>query len=146
MTEVLKAVSVALTSLLALLTSYMVGTVNPATPSFGSTVGQEYIATTTGQTAIYGNTITGTKLVKSGQGALGNIVITGANTGVVNIYDATTTSVLLRAPALATSSILVATLPASLAAGTYLFDHNVRYGVYLELVSGIMPTTTIHIR
>lgn len=111
-------------------------------PFSGVTQGDEYNATTTALSAVYGSQ-TGSVLLKTGQGALGSVIVTGAATGIINFYDATTTNINLRASSKATSTIHVASIPASLAAGTYVFDAVFTDGLYLELVSGNMPTTTI---
>ncbi len=103
----------------------------------------EYLSTTTAANILYGNTITGDKLLKTGQGAFGSVIITGANTGNWHVYNATTTSVLLRTDQKATSTILLATFPASLAAGTYTFDIQFTDGLLLELDAGNMPTSTV---
>lgn len=137
-----------LAGLALLLTSLLGQTVNPTTPETvfgGVTVGNEYRATSTAASATYGAWTTG-RLVKTGTGSLGTIIITGANTGVINVYDATTTSVLKRATSKATSTILVASFPASTAAGNYVFDVEIKDGLYIDLVSGLMPTTTITYR
>lgn len=116
-------------------------------PTSGSvTVASEYVATTTAANSVYGATITGSKLIRTGSGTLGSVVITGANTGVVNIYNATTSNVNQRTGKKATSTILIATLPASLAAGTYVFDTQFSDGLYVEVVSGSIPTSTITYR
>src|SRR3990167_5022954 len=113
-------------------------------PNFSSvSVTNEYQATTTAASTVYGNTITGDALVKTGFGVLGSIVLTGATAGVVNVFDATTTDVLKRTGNKATSTILIASLPASLAAGTYTFDHEFTDGLFVDLAAGTMPTTTI---
>src|SRR3990167_2507018 len=70
--------------------------------------GQEYVATTTASNSMYGATITGDRLIKTGYGALGSVVITGAATGIINIYNATTSNILARTGNVATSSILLA--------------------------------------
>lgn len=113
----------------------------------GSVVqGSEYSATSTAPSSAYGATITGSALVKNGPGQLGQITITGAGTGVVNIYNATTTNVSARLGQVATSSILLASFPASTAAGTYIFDVPFTYGLYVDVVSGAIPTSTISYR
>lgn len=102
----------------------------------------EYMATTTASNNnTYGNTISDDKVLATSSLTLGSVVITGANTGVWNIYDATTSDVTLRKSA--SSSLLVASFPASLAAGTYTFDIRVKDGLLIDLQAGIMPTTTI---
>jgi len=119
---------------------------NPAQVALGSTIqGSDYQATTTASSNIYGS-FTASRAIKSGPGSFGTVVITGANTGNINFYDATTTDVTLRTGNRSTSSILIASLPASLAANDYTFDVQLSQGLYLELVAGNMPTTTITFR
>lgn len=121
--------------------------VQPAPKADASVVtGSEYYATTTAQAVLFGNTITAGKTLKNGYGALGSVVITGANTGVMNFYDATTTDVNMRTGNRATSTILIASIPASAPANTYVFDATVNNGLLLDLPSGNMPTTTITYR
>ncbi len=84
-------------------------------------------------------------VLQSTSGTLGSVVITGAAAGVINIYDATTTSATQRSADQATSSILAATLPASAAANTYTFDRIMKRGIIVEIV-GTMPTSTITYR
>ena len=129
-----------------LLGRYLLPKQEKPSPFRGVNVTNEYQATTTAASTVYGNTITGDNLVKTGLGAFGSVVITGATAGVVNVYDATTTNVLLRTGNKATSTILIVSLPASLAAGTYTFDHEFTDGLYVDLVAGTMPTTTITYR
>ena len=107
--------------------------------------GNDYQATTTAGSSIYGSFTSG-RLIKTGYGALGTVIITGANSGILNFYDATTTDITLRTGNKATSSILIASLPASLAAGDYVFDIALSTGLYVDLVSGTMPTSTIAYR
>lgn len=106
----------------------------------------DYQATTTAASTVYGNTITGDTKIKSGAGSFGSVVITGANTGVMNFYDATTTNVNLRTGQKATSTILIASFPASAAAGTYTFDREIKDGIFLDLDSGSIATSTITYR
>lgn len=100
----------------------------------------EYHATTTST----GRFTAQTSITTTG-GALGSVIITGAATGVINLYDATTTNVALRTGQKATSTILVATFPASTAAGTYTFDEILYDGLFIDII-GTMPTTTITYR
>jgi len=135
----------------ALLLSNMLGQLQTLKDPSGSlalgsvSVTSEYLATSTAASSVYGAWTTG-RLVKAGKGTFGSIVVTGANTGVINVYNATTTSVRLRATSKATSTILIASIPASMAAGTYTFDVTFSDGLYFDLVSGIMPTTTVTYR
>ena len=78
-------------------------------------------------------------LLKTGQGTLGSIVITGANTGIINIYDGTSTVTNVQ-----WSTTTLVSIPASAAAGTYTFDINFTKGL-LYTVSAVAtaPTSTI---
>lgn len=119
-------------------------------PVLGSTIqGNDYQATSTAPSTVYGATITTSRSlfqnVSPRQGALSSVVITGANTGIVNFYNATTSDVNLRTGQKATSTILIASLPASLAAGDYTFDVAFTDGLYID-VTGTIPTTTITYR
>ena len=109
-------------------------------------VGDEMFATSTAASAVYGATITGDTLIKTGTGALGSVIITGANTGIINFYNATTSNVSARTGNTATSTILLASFPASAAAGTYTFDVVYTTGLLVELESGLMATSTITYR
>ena len=106
-------------------------------------IGDEYMATSTASNTMYGASITGDALIRTGQGALGSVIITGAGTGIWNIYNATTSNVLARTGNIATSTILLASFPASTAAGTYTFDVTYTTGLLVELESGVMATSTI---
>lgn len=84
---------------------------------------------------------TQTAVLSTGPATLGSIVITGANTGTLKIYNATTTDVTKRA--LATSSLaILAAIPASLAAGTYTFDVSAVNGLMYDW-TGTIATSTI---
>jgi hypothetical protein len=119
-----------------------------AQPVQASTLqGQEYQATSTAPSNVYGATIaTGDTVIRKGSGSLASVIITGANTGIINFYDATTSNVNLRTGQVATSTILLASLPASIAAGTYIFDVVYSRGLLVSLVSGTIPTSTITYR
>lgn len=113
----------------------------PAQQAFGSvSQGSEYHSTTTTQTFFPAES-----LVETGNGALGSVVITGAATGIINIYDATTSNVNLRTGQAPTSTILIASFPASTAAGTYTIDRATFNGLYVSVVGNI-PTSTITFR
>lgn len=144
MTTTFKFITVLAAIMFAALAIILITQSNQA---LGSTIqGQEYIATTTGNAASYGVTVTTSRLIKGGYGGLGSVVVTGANTGVMNFYDATTTDVTARTGNKATSTILIASIPASLVAGTYVFDVAYGQGLYLDIVSGVAPTSTITYR
>ncbi len=111
-----------------------------STPSEAS----DYIATSTAANGSAG-AFTSSRALKFNTGSFGSYVITGANTGIVNFYDATTTNVLLRTNNTATSSILLASFPASATVGTYVIDAALKYGLYVE-ITGSAPTSTISYR
>lgn len=138
----------ALTALIgvALLLAGVVVLLQGAQPALGSTIqGNDYQSTSTAASAAYG-AVTGDRLVKTGHGALGTVVVTGAAAGVVHVLDATTTDVTKRTGNTSTSSILIAELPLSLAAGDYVFDVEYTDGLYIDLLNGTMPTTTVTYR
>ena len=127
---------------------YLLGSQTPKT--YGSTImGNDYNATSTAAVADFGGMVsTGANgtIIKSLSGAFGSVVITGANTGVLNFYDATTTNILNRTNNTSTSSILITSFPANTAAGTYTFDVEFSTALLIDLDSGAMPTTTIMFR
>lgn len=135
---------------LALLIAYLVTTwhVDNTFASVGVT--DEYIATSTAANGYLGAFTTG-RLLRSGYGTLGSVVITGANSGVVSFYNATTTDINKRLGNTSTSSIHLATIPASAAAGTYTFDVIYTDGLFVDrnpqdLGGGAFPTSTITYR
>ena len=139
MNKILLSVSVVVIIVLAVL---LVGTgMQNNQPTLGSVdYGGEYQGTTT-STGRFPTTVT----LKTGNGALGSVVITGAAAGVINIYDATTSNVLARTGNTPTSTIYLASIPASAAAGTYTFDRVFFTGLVVD-IAGTMPTTTITYR
>ena len=107
-------------------------------------IGNEYYATSTSATAVYG-AFTASRVIVSGPRAFGSVIITGANTGTLNFYNATTSDVSLRTGQKATSTILIASFPGSTAAGTYTFDVQVTDGLYIDIL-GLAATSTITFR
>lgn len=108
----------------------------------GSTfVGQDYVATSTKY--FPGSSLTNLTLIRNGSGTVARVTITGANTGVVRLWNATTSDVNRRTGNPATSSLQFIELPTNLAAGTYDFDVEFNTGILYELVSGNAPTSTI---
>ena len=106
-------------------------------------VSDEYMSTTTGESSAAASFLYLKGLNSTPQpGALGSVVVTGAGTGWMELYDATTTDADLRSNDQSTSTILLAHIPVSAAAGTYVFDAVFTRGltVYME---GTQPTTTI---
>ena len=115
-----------------------------ANPIGSTQQGSEYQATTTRSAT--GVTIPSGFLINNAPGTVGSVVITGATTGTIDLYDiATTTSVLLRGADFPTSTLRHISIPASTVAGTYTFDVAFTKGIYLQ-VSGTGPTSTITYR
>lgn len=108
--------------------------------------GNEYLSTSTAQSNVYGAQIAADIMIRNGTGTLGSVVIEGANTGPMNFFDATTTNINARTGNKATSTILIASIPASTVAGTYTFDIQLQNGLVYDVPSGIVPTTTITYR
>lgn len=104
-----------------------------------TTVGNDYSATSTKN--FVGTALTNLTAIKSIAGTVARLTITGANTGVVRLWDATTTDVTKRAGATTTLSFIE--IPASTVANTYDFDMEFRSGIIYELVSGTAPTSTL---
>src|SRR3990167_1157347 len=89
-------------------------------PALGSvSVSNEYNATSTKNAFTGSSTIPNYYALKTVGGSLGSVIITGANTGTINLYDATTTI-----PNTAWATTTLVSIPASTAAGTYTFDIN----------------------
>lgn len=108
-------------------------------PVYGSvSQGSSYHSTTT--RAFNGTALTNLSLLQLGPGDLGSVVITGAGTGVINIYDATTTG-----PHSDSATTTIASFPASTAAGTYTFDAQYYKGLIIEII-GSAATSTITYR
>lgn len=109
-----------------------------AIPFSGVNYGSEMQSTTTRNFA--GTALT-TRVLKAEPGALGSITITGANTGIIRIYDQDTLGAHAAYP-----TTTLAEIPASTAAGTYVFDVIATRGIVYEVVSGLAPTSTISYR
>lgn len=82
------------------------------------------------------------KVLRTGSGTLGRVVITVAPQTAFIIYDATTTNSSLRASIGTTSLNTLAVFPASATVGTYDFDAVYRNGL-LFTSTGIVGTSTI---
>ena len=83
----------------------------------------------------------------SNSGALGSIVVTGANTAVLNFYSATTSNSGIRTVTATSSLTRLASLPAATAAGTYTYDVRAPLGIIWESsATTLVPTTTITYR
>jgi len=92
-------------------------------------VGNSYVSTSTDSTWDFAGGVIGNEKNLLGttttqQGILGSIVITTSTPAPLTIYDATTTNIALRNN-VATSTLVLANMGVSVAAGTYTFD--VRY-------------------
>lgn len=103
-------------------------------------VSNECYATTT-PTGFDGTLASGT-VIRYGTGALCSVVVSGMRTGNFFLYDATTTNVNLRTGTKATSSILLAEIPAGAASSTYQYDVTFNSGLLFVGV-GNVPTSTI---
>lgn len=111
-------------------------------------VGSQYLATTTPQVGDLANLCQRpTGFAQRSTGVLGNVNILNANTSAFTIYDATTSSVLLRTGQLATSTIILAEFPASPTEGTYAFDVETKYGILVDYAAAAtVSTSTISYR
>lgn len=103
--------------------------------------GNDYNATTTRN--FTGTALTNLTVLKAGSGTLARVTVTGANTGIVRFWNATTTDVNRRTGNTASSSLLMIEIPASAAANDYDFDAEFSTGIIYEVVSGLAPTSTI---
>ena len=104
-------------------------------------IGNEYQATTTST----GRFATGPTVLCTSGGSIGNVNITGAAAGILDMYDATTSAITSRAAHMATSSILLVNFNTSAAAGSFALDRVFFNGLLVNF-SGTMPTTTISYR
>jgi len=113
------------------------------TPIVGSIIeGQSYNVTSTVHTAITEN-----KQIRGGWGSLAQVTVTGAGTSAFSLIDTTSTESLATDGRFSTSTQLLATIPASLAAGTYTYDVTYNKGLFIYFdVVGTHPTTTITYR
>lgn len=116
----------------------IVGYKNPQHSAGSVGVGNSYHSTTT--ITSLGVAMATNHLLQTGTGDLGSVVITGANTGVINIYDSTTTGSHSDYP-----TTLLASFPASIVAGTYTFDTQFYHGLVVE-ITGTVATSTITFR
>jgi hypothetical protein len=113
--------------------------------NFGSVVAtHEYKATTTPWND--GNWTD--QLIDQGHGALGSVVITQAGNLHWHLLNATTTNTSDdgNSARAATSTLLLATFPPDAAAGTYTFDVTYTNGLYLDVESGTIGSSTITYR
>ena len=129
---------------------YVLGVSQQTDEVLASTImGNDYMATSTAANSFFGASVganpTGS-IIKTGAGTLASVVIMGANTGVMNFYDATTTNILARTGNTSTSSILIASFSPSATVGTYTLDVEFSTALLLELNTGVFATSTITYR
>lgn len=116
----------------------------PADWTLGSVgVGDQYLSTTTPQAVNQSNLCR--KPGNTSTGVLGSVNITKAGTGDLILYDATTSNVSLRTNNKATTTLILATFPAT-AVGSYHFDISFDNGLLIEYTAASVPTTTISYR
>jgi hypothetical protein len=126
---------IGLTLLVGLLTGYVASFSQDTV--LGSVVdGQAYTATSTKDQL--GNSISDYKVLKSSGGVYGAFVITGANAGIVFVYDATTTDATQRTN---TATTTIASYPTNLVAGEYPCECSFGYGLLIDYGSGIATGT-----
>ena len=101
-------------------------------------VTSEYNATTTPASSTWTD-----RQLDTGQGTLGSVIITTSGNLQFDLLNATTTDVTKRTNNKATSTILLASFPASTAADVWTFDVNYFYGLYLDVIAGTLGTSTI---
>lgn len=108
--------------------------------SFGSVAdNNEYFATTTPINGAWTD-----QLIKNGKGALGSLVVTGAGTTEFVLYDATSTQKWFGGNTSSTQQL--AHIPASLAAGTYVFDVYFTDGLFIDVITAGTGTSTVTFR
>lgn len=78
------------------------------------------------------------KVLKTGQGVFGSVVITGTGPGAVTLYDATTTNALLRTKVATTT---LANFQTTATPGTYTFDVAFVEGLIVDFGGGTGTTT-----
>ena len=100
--------------------------------------GQAYNSTTTEAWTPTANAV---KLIKTGSGTLGSVIITNSTAGVIDLYDATTT---VNGAIYGTTTL--AKIGASLAAGTYTFDVVYHQGLLIDVKGSNISSSTITYR
>ena len=109
----------------------------------GIQTGEEYVATSTRN--FNGVAMSNLQVIREGYGSVGELTITGATAGTINLFNATTSNVNLRTGNKATSTILIATFPNSTAANTYQINSRFTDGLMVELL-GTVPTSTLTVK
>lgn len=129
----------------------MLGFISRSPNNVGASIvdGQGYQSTTTptanvgsqgsaGVFALATTTPLGTR-----SGIFGSVTITGSTTiGAFALYDATTTDITKRTGGVSTSSITIASFPAGMPVGTYVFDSQYNLGL-IAVFTGTVSTSTI---
>jgi hypothetical protein len=105
----------------------------------GATAGNEYQSLTTMATT------SPSYLIYKGAGTFGSIVISTLGTGNVIFYDATSTTYWKRTIQATTSLPVIATIGASQAAGTYVYDTTFNGGL-MAVYNGAQGTSTVMFR
>lgn len=141
------AYKLSLAFLLGMLIATLVVLLQKPWQAYGSNpVGNDYTSTST-RSVTGSNNLSAVTVLKATGGTLARVTITGANTGIIRFWDATTTNVNFRASGAATSTLNFVDITASLAAGTYDYDVDFKNGIIYELVGGTTaPTSTIMYR
>lgn len=104
-------------------------------------VGSEYHATTTD--ANWSGATTNYKVLNTGSGTFGSVVISKSTIATITVYDATTTDSNQRTGNMASSTLVLADIAASASTGTYTYDIGYRYGllVVVSTAGGIASST-----
>lgn len=137
MTNIINKNIIIATVLIALASLFLLFSMKSQSALGSVEVSNEYNATTT-----FAGHTKDSRLLKTGAGSLGSVIITGDNTGFIRLYNATTSNINNRTGNVATSSLLIADFPASSPEGTYTFDSNFTTGL-LMITVGNQATSTI---
>lgn len=111
--------------------------IRPNISASSVSLGSEYVSTTTSATFAVAPAF---KTLVEGRGTLGSMVVTTTGTGVINVYDATTTT---NGAIYGTTTLVKLTTSA---AGTYEFDLVFNTGLLIETVGSNTGSTTITYR
>lgn len=82
--------------------------------------------------------------LSSQAGGLGYVTFTQSNTVGWTIWNATTSNINLRTGNKATSTLILADFPASMAVGTYQFDSIATDGIIVDMKAGMGTSTITH--
>lgn len=112
----------------------LVGNLNAQKVQGSVNIANDYHSTTTDATW------TSPRLIQTGNGTLGSVVITTAGTGRLSLYDATTTNSSLRTKSGTTT---LANFNVTTTVGTYTFDSQFYDGLIVEFSGANVASTTI---